>query len=71
MPLTDSQPLFITKGDLNSGNIPVVTKAIMLVTNAFLLFFFLLNLFFSRPKRFPKMTIIKLRICVTVGWILG
>jgi hypothetical protein len=71
MPLTASQPLFITKGDLASGNIPLITKVIMLVTKAFLLFFLVVrsHLFF-RQKGYPKRTI-KLRICVTVGWILG
>ena len=55
MPLTASQPLFITKGDLASGNIPLITKVIMLVTKAFLLFFFSCPFppFFS-TKRVPK-----------------
>ena len=39
LPLTASQPLLISKGNLQTGDVPLVTKA-MLSVNYFILFFF-------------------------------
>ena len=47
LPLTKSQPLLITKGDLSKGEVPLVTKALFTVP----FFFFLLFFFFPENSK--------------------